>query len=58
MESFMSEAMVVQAGLLSVLLAVWITWLALRGMFWLLPGMSRGSASQAAEPVRVTVDRQ
>ena len=58
MESFMSGAMVVQAGLLSVLLAVWITWLGLRGMFWLLPGMGRGSASQAAEPIRVTVDHQ
>ena len=58
MESFMSGAMVVQAGLLSVLLAVWITWLGLRGMFWLMPGMSRGSVSQAAGPVRVTADRQ
>lgn len=58
MESFMSGAMVVEAGLLSVLLAVWITWLGLRGMFWLMPGMSRGPASQAAGPVRVTADRQ
>jgi len=33
MESFMNGVMMVQAGLLSVLLAVWMTWLVLHGLF-------------------------
>ena len=33
MESFLNGAVMIEAGLLSVLLALWITWLALRGLF-------------------------
>lgn len=47
METFMSAVMVVEAALLSSLLAVWMTWLALRGLFELLPATNR-----RAEPVR------
>ena len=37
METFMNGAMVVEATLLSILLALWITWLGLRGLFRLMP---------------------
>jgi len=41
MESFMSAMMVIEAALLSSLLAVWMTWMALRGLFELMPTTSR-----------------
>jgi len=37
MESFMNGAVMIEAGLLSVLLALWMTWLALSGLFQILP---------------------
>ncbi len=47
METFMNAVMVIEAGLLSSLLAVWMTWLALRGLFELMPGTGR-----QAQPIR------
>jgi len=47
METFMGAVMVVEAGLLSTLLAVWMTWLALRGLFELMP-----ATKSHAQPVR------
>ena len=47
METFMSAVMVVEAALLSSLLAVWMTWLALRGLFQLMPATTRH-----ARPIR------
>lgn len=44
METFMSGAMMIEAGLLSILLALWMTWLALRGLFLMMP--ARGRAAQ------------
>jgi hypothetical protein len=41
METFMSAVMVIEAALLSSLLAVWMTWLALRGLFELMPSTRR-----------------
>lgn len=41
MQTFLSEAVVLDAALISVLLAGWITWAALRGLFWLLAVTSR-----------------
>lgn len=41
METFMSGAMVIEVALLSFLLALWMTWLALRGLFRLMPATSR-----------------
>lgn len=38
MESFMDLAMLIEATMLSFLLALWITWMGLRGLFRLLPG--------------------
>ena len=46
METFMNGVMVIEAGLLSCLLAVWTTWLALRGLFELLP-----TANRHAQPI-------
>ena len=43
MESLMSGAILIEAGLLSFLLAMWITWLGLSGLFRLLPATSRTS---------------
>ena len=37
METFMSGAMVIEAALLSFLLALWMTWLGLCGLFRLMP---------------------
>jgi hypothetical protein len=41
METFMGAVMVIEAALLSSLLAVWMTWLALRGLFELMPAAGR-----------------
>jgi hypothetical protein len=41
METFMSGAIVIEVALLSFLLALWMTWLALRGLFRLMPVSSR-----------------
>ena len=41
METFMGGAMVVEAGLLSILLALWMTWMGLRGLFRLMPANPR-----------------
>jgi hypothetical protein len=38
MESFMDGATLVEATLLSFFLALWVTWMGLRGLFRLMPG--------------------
>jgi hypothetical protein len=53
MENFMNGAMVIEAALLSFLLALWITWMGLRGLFRLMPIMAR-----AADPIRLVANRQ
>jgi hypothetical protein len=45
MGSFMDVAMLIEATMLSFLLALWITWMGLRGLFRLLPG-ARVDAAQ------------
>jgi len=37
METWMSGAMLVEATMLSFLVALWITWMSLRGLFRMLP---------------------
>jgi hypothetical protein len=37
METWMEGAMLIEATLLSFLVALWITWLSLRGLFRMLP---------------------
>lgn len=41
MRSFMSMTFLVEVALLSFLLALWLTWLGLRGLFRLLPATTR-----------------
>ena len=41
MESVMAGAVVVETALLSILMALWISWLGLRGLFQLMPGTNR-----------------
>ena len=54
METFTSRAMeVVAAALLSFLLALWVTWLGLRGLFHLLPVNTR-----IVRPIRSAANRQ
>jgi hypothetical protein len=48
MGSFMDVAMLIEATMLSFLLALWITWLGLRGLFRLMPG-----AKFDAAPIRI-----
>jgi hypothetical protein len=52
METFMSEAIILEALLASCLLALWITWLALRGLFLLMP-----AKTQIVPPVRSLPNR-
>jgi hypothetical protein len=51
MEIWMDTAMVLEATMLSFLLALGITWMSLRGLFWVLP------ARLAAMPVRSIENR-
>jgi hypothetical protein len=53
METFMSEAIITEGALVSVLLALWMTWLVLRGLFWLMP-----ARTQTVQPVRFVANRR
>jgi hypothetical protein len=54
MDTFMSEAIILEATLISVLLALWITSAALRGLFWLMSAARRPFMSPLVQPIRVT----
>jgi hypothetical protein len=63
METFMNAAMVIEATLLSFLLALWMTWLALRGLFRLMPVTagpvtSRPVTSHIVQPIRFVANWQ
>jgi hypothetical protein len=58
MESVMSGAMVIEGALLSFLLALWMTWLALRGLFRLMPVATRPAATCVVPPIRLVANRQ
>ena len=53
MDTFMSEAIVLEAALISVLLALLLTSAALRGLFWLMTLLSRPFLGPAVQPIRV-----
>jgi hypothetical protein len=55
MDTFMSEAIILEATLISVLLALWITSAALRCLFWLMSASYRPIMSPVVQPIRVTV---
>jgi hypothetical protein len=44
MEMFMGEAMMIEAALLSFLLALWISWLGMCGLFRLMPARTSSIA--------------
>jgi hypothetical protein len=52
MESFMNRAVLIETTLLSFLLALWTTWIGLRGLFRLMPG-----AKLEVVPIRVAARR-
>ena len=53
MDTFMSEAIILEATLISVLMALWITSAALRGVFWLMSAAKRPFVSPLVQPIRV-----
>ncbi len=53
METFMSGAMVIEGALLSFLLALWMTWFGLRGLFRLML-----ATTQVVQPIRFVVNGQ
>ncbi len=58
MDTFMSGAMAVEGALLSFLLALWMTWIALSGLFRLMPATSRPVTRRLAPPVRLVTSRR
>jgi hypothetical protein len=57
MQTFLSEAIVLDAALISVLLAGSITWFALRALFWLLSAASRPTLNPKVQPIRIVANR-
>lgn len=57
MQTFLSEAIVLDAALVSVLLAGWITWIGLHGLLWLLSAANRPTLNPGAQPIRVIANR-
>jgi len=58
METFISGAMVIEAALLSFLLALWMTWTCLRGLFRLMPATSRPATGRTVQPIRFVANPQ
>ena len=53
MESWMSGTMLIEATMLSFLLALWIAWMSLRGLFRILP-----ASRLEAIPIRSEAQRR
>lgn len=58
METFMSEAIVIEGALLSFLLALWMTWMGLRGLFRVMPATSSPAPGRTVQPIRFVANRQ
>jgi len=58
METFMSGVMVIEGALLSFLLALWMTWIGLRGLFRLMPATSSPATRHVGQPIRLVANRQ
>jgi hypothetical protein len=54
MESFINDAMVIEGALFSFLLALFMTWLGLSGLFRLLPGTMHLNPARAKTVVGLT----
>ncbi len=57
METFMNGATVAEGALLSFLLALWMTWMGLRGLFRLMPATSP-AVDRTLQPGRFGTGRQ
>jgi hypothetical protein len=53
METFLNGAIVIEAALLSFLLALCMTWLGLHGLFQLMP-----ATAKIVQPVRLVASRE
>jgi hypothetical protein len=51
MDNFLGEAIVLEAMLGSVLLALWMTWFLMRGLFKLMPATSGSTANRPVTSV-------
>ena len=58
MESFMNGALVIEGALLSFLLALGMTWIGLRCLFWLVPVTSSPATGRIVQPIRFVANRQ
>jgi hypothetical protein len=58
METFMNGAMMIEGAMLSFLLALWMTWIGLRGLFRLMPATSSPAAGRIVQPIRFVANRQ
>lgn len=56
METFMSEAIILEATLISVLLALWLTWLLMQGLFRLMPAAAHAPTTRPARPIRLAAN--
>lgn len=58
MDTFISEAIVLEAALVSVLFALWITSIALRGLFCLMSAMGQHPFTEhAIQPIRLAASQ-
>jgi hypothetical protein len=55
MENFISDAVVIQGAVFSVLLALFMTWLGLSGLFRVLPGTMHLSVPRSKSIARLAV---
>ncbi len=54
----MSEAIILEATLISVLLALWLTWLLMQGLFRLMPAANHAPANRPVTPFRLVSNQQ
>lgn len=58
MDTFMGDAIVLEAVLASVLLALWLTWLLMRGLFMLMPATIAAKPNRPVRPIQLVTERQ
>lgn len=58
MDTFMSEAIILEAALISVLFALWLTWLLMQGLFRIMPATNHAPADPPVRPIRLISNQQ
>jgi hypothetical protein len=58
MEALLNGSILMEAVLLSLLLALWMAWLSLHGLFRLMPVTSTATTQRTAAESRLAVGRQ